>query len=210
MSTAFLQQDNLPSTLRNVVVLRYLKQQQKLFRRGEQATAVFIVKTGRLKILRPTDSGKNLLQETVTKGHILAENALIEDFYPYTAIAEVPSQVIAYPKQVLLFSFREYPELAQEFIILLSQKIQNLQHRLEWRNIRAAQERVLVYLNHLAQHNHQSTLAILDYPLKEVAAELGLTPETLSRALTRLEQEGKITRFANYITLHHPKIINKK
>ncbi len=46
----------------------------------------------------------------------------------------------------------------------------------------------------------------LDRPYKEIALELGFTPETLSRALLRLEQEGKIDRQQNKIILHNSSV----
>ncbi|MDJ0712825.1 MAG: MarR family transcriptional regulator [Prochloraceae cyanobacterium] len=38
------------------------------------------------------------------------------------------------------------------------------------------------------------SLGNFDRPLKEIATELGFTPQTLSKALKKLEQEGRITR----------------
>ncbi|NJL56178.1 winged helix-turn-helix domain-containing protein [bacterium] len=43
--------------------------------------------------------------------------------------------------------------------------------------------------------------AACDRPLKDIAADLGITPETLSRALTKLERDGAITRQQNAIIL---------
>ena len=84
--------------------------------------------------------------------------------------------------------------------MLLIRKIQTLKVRLEWFNSRSAHERLLQYLRFLSENQ---TVVNLDRPLKEIAGELGFTPETLSRALARLEQQGAIARHGRSITLQN-------
>ncbi|MGL6338038.1 MAG: helix-turn-helix domain-containing protein, partial [Waterburya sp.] len=43
------------------------------------------------------------------------------------------------------------------------------------------------------------TTVTLERPLKEIAEEIGISPEALSRALRELQQEGIITRTRNTI-----------
>jgi CRP/FNR family transcriptional regulator, dissimilatory nitrate respiration regulator len=49
----------------------------------------------------------------------------------------------------------------------------------------------------------QANVVQIDRPWKEIADELGFTPDTLSRALTKLEREGSISRRQQHITLHN-------
>lgn len=85
---------------------------------------------------------------------------------------------------------------------MLVKKIQSLKLRLELRDIRIAHERVLHYLRHLINYPQETTI-VLDRPLKDIAEDLGFTPEALSRALIRLETDGAIARDARIITLHN-------
>ena len=48
----------------------------------------------------------------------------------------------------------------------------------------------------------QDRIVNIDHPLQDIALELGYTPATLSRALTKLEQGGSITRQSNLIYLN--------
>ena len=137
--------------------------------------------------------------EVVRQGEILAESALFLDTYPCTAIAEEESRVIIYPQQALRSALQNYPELAEELTMRLVRKIQTLKVRLEWFNSKSAHERLLQYLRFLSGNQ---AVVNLDRPLKEIAGELGFTPETLSRALARLEQQGAIARNGRSITLH--------
>lgn len=192
--------NSLPGELRNAVVYRNLSTGEMLFQQGDSASSFFIVETGRIKLLRYTNDDKVVTFPVAEQGYSLGEIALFAQTYPCSAVAEMPSRVIEYPKEPLLSAMRANPELAEDFMAMLVQKIQDLKLRIELRDIRAAHERLLRYLRYLAQSNQESIVNV-DRPLKEIAAELGLTPETLSRALARLEREGKIARTRLQITL---------
>ncbi|ARV61184.1 hypothetical protein BZZ01_23505 [Nostocales cyanobacterium HT-58-2] len=194
--------DSLPVELRDKILYRNLTAGENLFLQGDLASSFFIVETGRVKLVRYTSGGKEVTLQIVGARDGLAEIALFSDTYPCTAIAEVNSQVIVYPKVLLLSAIRNNPDLAEDFMAMLVRKIQDLKIRIELRDIRAAHERLLRYLHYQAQSNEQ-TIVNFDRPLKDIAADLGLTPETLSRALTRLERDGMITRTRLSITLQN-------
>ncbi|MEC4812463.1 MAG: Crp/Fnr family transcriptional regulator [Scytonema sp. PMC 1069.18] len=195
--------DSLPKELQNAVSFRDLATQETLFQQGDATSSFFVVETGRVKLIRYTSDDKAVTFQVARPGDILAEIALFSDTYPCTAVAEVASRLIVYPKALLLPAIRQNPQLAEDFMAMLVQKIQDLKIRLELRDIRAAHERLLRYLGYLAQSEEQNTVSF-DRPLKDIAADLGLTPESLSRALTRLEKEGMITRTRLQIALQNP------
>lgn len=191
--------DSLPESLRGAIAFTNLSPGETLFTQGDDATAVFAVETGRVKLVRYTSEGRMVTFEVVRQGEILAESALFLETYPCTAIAEEASRVVIYPQEAIGSALQNYPELAQELTMILINKIQTLKVRLEWFNSRSAHERLLQYLRFLSGNQ---TVVNLDRPLKEIAGELGFTPETLSRALARLEQQGAIARNGRLITLH--------
>jgi CRP/FNR family transcriptional regulator, dissimilatory nitrate respiration regulator len=190
----------LPLDLRHAIARRELASEQILFRRGDTAAALFIVETGRLKVVRPTSEGRLVTLQVVRSSESCGESALFLEHYPCSAIAEVPSQVLIYPKQHLLAALREHVSLAEEFMTLLVKQNIALMTQLELRDIRAAHERVLQYLHHLTEPDSPNIVKF-DRPLKDIAIDIGLTPATLSRALNRLEQEGVIIREQSVIKL---------
>jgi CRP/FNR family transcriptional regulator, dissimilatory nitrate respiration regulator len=191
----------LPDEVRQSITVREFQPGQVLFHQGDPATAFYLVESGRIKLLHSLEQEALTFQVAAT-GDSFAEIALFTDTYPITAIADIRSQVIVYPKRLLSEALRTYPALAEDFMMRLVQKMQLLQHQLGLRNIRTAHDRVLRYLRYLAQQEDH-TIVRFDRPLKDIATELGLTPETLSRALARLEQEGRISRQNQVITLHN-------
>lgn len=194
--------DSLPSALQLAATYRILVTGQVLFHRRDEAQSIFVVQTGRLRLVRYTSEGKLVILQVVRAGESFAESALFSEVYGCDAIVEMPSRVIVYPKPLLLTVLRSQPDLAESFINRLALKNQSLKDRLELQSIRSARERVLQYLLHTLQTGE--TTVNFDRPIKDIAAELGLTPEALYRTLAQMEREGIITRAERQITLRTP------
>lgn len=192
--------NNLPSDLQRAAVIQQAITGEMLFQQGDLATSLFVVRTGRVKLERYIDEGRIVTLQVARSDNVFGTVGLISDTYPYAAIAEVPSQVIHYPKSVLIRALRTYPDLAEILVMILAQMIRTLEIRLELRDIRASHQRVLRYLRYQSQITGESTI-IFDRAFKDVARELGFTAETLSRAITRLEQQGLVSRQQQQIIL---------
>jgi CRP/FNR family transcriptional regulator, dissimilatory nitrate respiration regulator len=193
--------DSLPSLLQNSTTIYSFAAGQRLFRQGDRSSNFFIVESGRIKLVRFTIEGRMVVLQVVRRGESLGENTFVSNAYSYTAIAEVESRAIAYPQPLFTEALDEYSELAENLREKLIEKIQSLKVSLELLQIRSAHLRLLQYLQFKTTTSDDQTVVNLDQPLKEVAAELDLTPRTISRALARLESEGRIIRQANSIIL---------
>ncbi len=170
--------------------VRRLEKGDFLFRRGDSAKAVFLVKEGRVRLERILESGSPVTLFTARAGDGLAEAALFSEAYHCDAIAEVASRVAAFSKQRVLQALAENPLLGQRLMARMAHQVRDLRALLELRNIRSAQERILQYLR-LVGWLHGGTE---DRPAKALAAEVGLTPEAFYRALSALEKKGQIRR----------------
>ena len=196
--------DNLPPDLRTAVVIQPAIAGERLFQQGDLATSFFVVRMGRVKVERYIDEGRVVTLHVARAGNGFGTAGLILNTYPYAAIAEVPSQVIHYPKSALIRALREHPDLAETLVTMLAQMIHTLEIHLELRDIRASHRRVLRYLRYQGQGTDESTITF-DRSFKDIAREIGFTAETLSRSITRLEQQGLISRHQQQITLHLPR-----
>lgn len=81
----------------------------------------------------------------------------------------------------------------------LARRFHEIKILLELRSIRSAYDRVLRYLE-IAAHPNGTTVD-LDKPLKDIAEDMGLSPESLSRVLRELQKDGIITRKKRQIRL---------
>ena len=209
--------DSLPPLLQNAATNYSFAAGQRLFRQSDRPSNCYIVASGRVKLVRYTIEGRMVVLQVVRRGECLGADALNSNIYSCTAIAEIESQAIAYPQPLLTKTLQEYPELAEDLTARLVGKIKSLEVSLELLQIRSAHLRLLQYLQYNAAFSSNETVVNtsigyagetpaslsvnLDRSWKEVAAELDLAPRTVSRALARLEYEGRITRQAGSITL---------
>lgn len=122
--------ESLPPVLHTAIAYRNLAAGQVLFHQRDQAQAIFAVDVGRLRLVRYTSEGEMVVFGVVRAGESFAESDLFSLVYSCDAIAEVPSRVIVYPKQLLLTILPDQPDLASDFMERLARKSQSLKVRL--------------------------------------------------------------------------------
>ena len=110
---------SLPDRLRNNAVVRNIAAGQRLFRQGDRYRNLFIIRQGWFKNIRHVINNKLARIQLLGSGESLGETSLFFDTYLSTAIAQVDSEVIAYPKEVLLAAISESPELLKDVLKLL-------------------------------------------------------------------------------------------
>ncbi len=107
----FLSSERLPPVLQEAIAYQKLLSGQILFQHCDQALAVFIVETGKFKLVRHNSEGRIVTFEVARTGESLAESALFSDIYNFDAIAEINSCVAVYPKQLLRQILRDRSDL---------------------------------------------------------------------------------------------------
>jgi CRP-like cAMP-binding protein len=187
----------LPQALKDRARGRELAAGEYLFRQGDAASAIYEIQRGRLRMIRYTSDSRPVIVHTARQGQLFAEAALFADTYHCDAVATADTRVRIYAKKPLLAALRSEPELALHLTSVLAREVRALRERLEVRNVRSARERII---QHLALMADAGALR-LDGPLKDLAAEIGLTPEAYYRALAALEKEGAIARTGDRIVL---------
>lgn len=196
----FLKPNSLPTELRDAISYKNLATGQTLFFQGDTTWAIFAVESGQISLVRYTEMGQAIKHYGIKAGESFAQAALFNGSYDCAAIADIPSQIIVVPRQPLLNALQQYPDLAVSYMAQLAQQLHETRTLLDLRSIHSARDRVLYYL-HL---NVQSTpkTVIFERPLKEIAADLDLSPEAFSRSLSQLQRENVITRIKRRITLN--------
>lgn len=195
----FSEINQLPAALQAVTTYQNLSNGQVLFHRNEASKAIYAVKSGQIRLLHYTKSGQAISHYTIYAGEICAEIALFLNTYTCNAIAEEPTQVLVFPKQEFLNTLQQDSAFAIAFMMQLSYCLHTTKVMVELRSIRSAQERVLHYLRLMAPP--EKNTVVLEQPLKNIASELGISPEALSRTLTQLATEGAIAREKRKIIL---------
>ncbi|AFY96976.1 Crp/Fnr family transcriptional regulator [Chamaesiphon minutus] len=200
----FSQLNRLPSELRAFAYSVELTAGEILFTQAELAEAVFVVESGCILLFNYTDDEQRVNHYRAKTGELFAELMLFHEKYLCTAIADTRSRVVVFPKQPFLKVLKHSPELTEALMLQLAKRLHESKMLLELRSIRSAHKRVLHYLQLLT--SFQSNTLILDRPLKDIALDVGLTPEALSRSLKYLQELGVISRNRREVKIHRNRL----
>jgi CRP-like cAMP-binding protein len=181
---------------------RALDTGEVVFRQGAEASSLYRVRTGRIRLIRHLQDGSSVALHVARADSTFAEAALFSDTYHCDAVAEMPSVVAVIPKADLLAGLCTTPSGCLDLARALAGQVRELRAHLEMRNIRSAPERLLAWFRLKAKGN--PPVVEIDRPWIEVAAEIGLTHETIYRSLAELERAGKLSREGRRIELKGP------
>ncbi len=186
---------------------RSLDKGEILFHEGDPAESLCAVVSGRVKLVRYSPKGKELLLHIVPPGASFAEAALFgQGGYPATAEAVEPSVVWCLPRARLVAILRASPETGIAMIGSISAWTRALAGKLEMLTQRRVEERLALYLVNRAGRRELSPgdVVELGQPKHLVAAECGTGPEVLSRTFKHLEDEGIIATGTTTVTVLDP------
>ena len=170
---------------------------ETLFHRGDHVRRVFVVTEGRVRLVRHLADGRIVVLQTARRGDAIAEGSLFSETYHCDGLAEINSRVDVYDRKDVLRALDESSVLSRSFSRRLATQVQGLRGFLEVRNIKLARDRILTYFELISRDGRIA----LDRPLKELAAEIGLSHEVVYRTLAKLEKEGLIERERSEIRL---------
>ena len=177
-----------------------LRPHEWIMRQGEPATAFFIVIDGWIKLYRSTLSGDEAVIEVMTKGDSFAEAAAFTGSrYIASGEAVATARVARVPTDHLVQCIYENPIVASSMIASISTHMHHLVQQVEHLKVQSGVQRVAEFLASLALANQDKSVVALPYDKVLIAAQLGLTPESLSRAFARLKGVGVAIEAANVV-----------
>ncbi|MDR3517972.1 MAG: Crp/Fnr family transcriptional regulator [Azospirillaceae bacterium] len=176
--------------------VRALWRGDQVFHQGDEARHLFLLLDGCVKIYRTSRQGTHTVQEIAENGATFAEeSAFVARVHPASAEAVCDSRVLELPARCLNDSFAESPSLARAVVATLSARLTAQMLELERAYRLTGAQRLAGFLSLMfAADDHQAT-GHLPCDKNVLAARLGMTPESLSRAFVVLRDEGVRTRY---------------
>ena len=160
-----------------------------LFLEDEPCTGFYVLVEGAIQLTRSaTLPGAHPTLAVITPIASFAEAALFGgEAFPATATALKPSRVFHFPKGPFLAAMREDPDLALAIIHAQAVWLRKLTHKVEQLSGSDSMDRLKTWINEQIPKGGSLVLAVTK---KTLAAQLGMTPETLSRSLRALQDQG--------------------
>ena len=166
-----------------------LNKREILFQEKDKGFSLFILVNGAVQLYKTTPDGREVVIKTVKPGEVFGEVIRFEeDRYPVSAVAIKKSTVFMLPKHqfVCLLDRKGFRD---DFYAALMKKMRYLAQQIQHLTLHDVEERLLLFLADQYGDNPEFRIALSK---KDVAAAIHTTPETLSRLLLRLKEEGKL------------------
>ena len=174
---------------------------QWLFSQGDPAQRFYLVQQGQIRLFRLSPDGAEKVMEIVSPGQTFAEALMFLNAprYPVCAAALEPSQVIAIDARDFATMLRGSVETCFVVLGALSRRLRGLIAEIDNLTLHTAKSRVARYLlAHCPQERHAFAL---DVRKGVLASRLSVKPETFSRVIKQLTQDGAIAVQGAHITL---------
>lgn len=173
-----------------------------LFEQGDEPQVLHLVLEGRLGLQAEGESGARTIVEIFGPGEIVLAPAVVLSL-PYLASALVltEARVTMIPAQLFRDTLARSLPLARATTELLSRHWRLMVDQVVDLKLRDAEQRVARFIARRVSDEEGAASVILAEPRSAIAARLGMTPETLSRALAALEAKGKLRRTPDGATI---------
>lgn len=175
--------------LAGISVERMVRKRDYVFTEGEKGESVFLLGSGSIQLVKSSAEGREVVIRTVEPGEVFAEVILFEqETYPVCAVAVQKSTVYALPRRGVL-ALLEDADFRRDFVGSLMRRLRYLTDRILHLTTYDVEERFFEFLKRQYGERERYGIAMSK---KDMAAAIGTTPETFSRLVMRLQEEGKI------------------
>lgn len=180
-----------------------------VFQQGELAKTFYVLTQGRIRMSQVNWEGQQTILRLVEVGEPFGCFATVDGgIYPASAQAMQDSQVLSWPRLVIVGLMQRFPQLALNVQHHLLARIQNLQEDCSRLVTQSVEQRVAHVLLRLAQQTGRKVDdgLLIDVTLsrQDIAEMTGTTLHMVSRILSQWQKEGWVKSSRARVTLRHP------
>lgn len=188
---------NVPDDILKVLLVdssvMNIDRRQTLFIQGDAANYMYVVLEGWIKLTRITSTGEEVVVTVYSTGESFGEAAALQNgLYPVSSEAVTNSRLLAVKASTILNELKTQPDLAIAMLSCTFQHLHELVLQIEDMKSLSSVKRLAAFLIALAPVDEGSCTFALPYDKTLIAARLGMKPESLSRAFSRLRQSGVV------------------
>lgn len=181
-----------------------------LFSQDHACEQFYMLRSGMIKLFRISADGAEKVLELITAGQVFAEDAMFVGRYSTYADALEPTELIAFDCGFFAALLGENTEMCLRMMTLMSQRSRNLVDEIGSLTLQNAFQRVSQYLVKAKGNPDGGAGSIRLHSHKHIiASRLGVTPETFSRIITKLRNEGMIECCKNTIMLKNERSLRQ-
>ena len=185
-------------TIGERAIERHFRKDELLFLAGEKAQGLYVIVDGSVRAFRESLDGREQVIHVERAGGTVAEVPVFDDGnYPSTVAAEEDTKILFLDKRDIRQLCLQHPQITLAALRVLAGRLRRCAELVETLSLKEVGQRVARFLLaearlHGIKGNDGISLA-LTQTNQQIAARVGSVREVVSRALSRLQQDGLIT-----------------
>lgn len=183
-----------------------------IFFQGDPPDALYVIWMGRVKLVRHTDNGRDVVLEVLGPGQLIGEMAVL-DTRPYSTTAQTLEEVavVTIARRDFYDMLERYPRVAMAVITELSRRLRMTTEMVRSLAVDRVEQRIartLLRLSELAgkPYDNREAALIIDIPLtrQDIAEMTGTTVETAIRIMSRFRKQGLVLSVRGRVVILSP------
>ncbi|NBI08202.1 Crp/Fnr family transcriptional regulator [Senegalia massiliensis] len=169
---------------------REYQKYETIYLAGEESQRLYVVNSGKVKITRISESGKEQIIRVLEPGDFMGELSLFVPS-PLESNAQTleKTSVCIIEGNKLNQIIKKHPDIAIKILEEISTRLNDAENLIESLGLQDVEQRVANILLELSEGNNKINLKITK---RDLASYIGVSRETLSRRLTDLQNKGII------------------
>ena len=169
---------------------RNFEKGEMVYRAGDEGGTLFVLHTGRAKLFRLIARGMVQVLRLIGPGEFIGELSLFSSLPLTDNVQALESTTMCVLQGGRLKGLMaKYPSIAFKVMDELSRRLEKAEYRIEDISLSSVTKRVAGALLELSEGKQE---ILLPMTKGDLASQLGMTQETLSRKLAALQEEGLI------------------
>jgi CRP/FNR family transcriptional regulator len=198
--------DDVIAVLAPHAVEKDLARGELLFIAGEEASGLFVIAKGSVRAFRSGLDGREQVIHVERAVATIAEVPVFDDGnYPSSVAAEEPTRVLFIRKADIRAVCLTHPQLALAAAKLLAARLRKCAELVESLSLREVGQRVAKLLFEESRRRgtkgREGTTFELQLTHNQLAARIGTVREVVTRAMTRLQEQGLIRLEGKTVTV---------
>ena len=195
--------------VKDLFVEKHFGKDDYIFFEGDPSSWLGVILEGRVKMIKHSGAGKDVVLDVISPGEMLGEVAAFNGKpYPATAQAMEPTVVASIYRDDFLRLLKQYPALALGLIEELGRRLREAQETITSMAVERVERRIARILLKLAATTGSSSEEgiVIEMPLtrQDIAEMAGTTVETTIRTMSKFRKKGLVQTKRGRVTILEP------
>jgi CRP-like cAMP-binding protein len=182
--------------------------EQVVYFEGDPGMNLYLVATGKVKLMRHALSGREVLLDILQAGEYFGQLSITsQQGYSETAIAQTDCCILQISARNFEKVLSRYPDVTIKVLKAVGQRLEESQEIIKQLSVYTIEQRIAATLIRLAmklgEHQQTGTLIQLPFSRQDLAAMTGTTVETVSRMMSRFAAEGLISTGRKWVSVNN-------